>query len=121
MKHKIIYWISTIFISLWMIISAVGYFVIPEMKTNFQHLGFPDYFRIELGIAKILGALAILLPFVPSKLKEFAYFGFILTFFSAIVAHLSVGDPLFVSLFPLFALIVILISYRYYHKLNLKN
>ncbi len=121
MRNKIIFWISTVFISLWMLVSAVGYFVIPEMKTNFQHLGFPDYFRVELGIAKILGALAILLPFVPTKLKEFAYFGFIFTFFSAIVAHLSVGDTLLVSLFPLFALIVILISYSYYHKLNFKN
>ncbi|HOK38186.1 MAG: DoxX family protein [Bacteroidales bacterium] len=121
MKDKIIFWISTAFISLWMLMSAVGYFLIPDMKTNFQHLGFPDYFRIELGIAKILGALAILLPLVPSKLKEFSYFGFILTFFSAIVAHLSVGDPFYVSLFPLFALIVILISFTYYHKLNNKN
>lgn len=121
MKNKIIYWLSTAFISLWMLMSAVGYFLIPDMKENFHHLGFPDYFRIELGIAKILGALGILLPFVPTKLKEFSYFGFMLTFFSAIIAHLSVGDPFYVSLFPMFALIIILISFTYYHKLNIKN
>ena len=46
---KIIYWTSTVLISLMMLSSAWGYFTNPDMKGAFVHLGFPDYFRIELG------------------------------------------------------------------------
>jgi hypothetical protein len=46
------------------------------MKGAFTHLGYPGYFRIELTVAKALGVLALLLPGVPRKAKEFAYFGF---------------------------------------------
>jgi hypothetical protein len=56
------------------------------------HLGFPDYFRIELGAGKLLGAIALILPFVPRKVKEFAYAGFTIIFVSAFIAHLASGD-----------------------------
>jgi hypothetical protein len=52
-------------------------------KGAFVHLGFPGYFRIELTTAKALGVLALLLPGVPTKVKEFAYFGFGITLASA--------------------------------------
>ena len=56
----------------------------------FPHLGLPDYLRIELTIAKALGVLALLIPAVPRKVKEFAYFGFGITLISASIAHFSV-------------------------------
>jgi len=96
-KHKVIYWITTGLVCAVMTFSAVNFNLanpIGPMKGGFAHLGFPSYFRIELTIAKALGVIAILIPKVPSKLKEFAYFGFGITLISASIAHFSVGDSL---------------------------
>jgi len=61
-KEKIIYWSTTGIVTAMMLFSAYGYFTNQEMKGAFVHLGFPGYFRIELGVMKILGALALILP-----------------------------------------------------------
>lgn len=45
----------------------------------FHHLGFPDYFRILLGVAKILATPTLLVPLVPATLREWAYAGFTIT------------------------------------------
>ena len=58
----------------------------------FVHLGFPPYFKVELTIAKILGVLALVIPAVPFKVKEFAYAGFAITLVSAAIAHFGRGD-----------------------------
>lgn len=58
----------------------------------FAHLGFPDYFRIELSAAKLAGIAVLLLPMVPAVVKEWAYAGFTIVLGSAFVAHLAVGD-----------------------------
>src|SRR4030095_14371590 len=55
------------------------------------HLGFPDYFRVELAWAKLLGVVLLLAP-VSARLKEWAYAGFAITLGSALIAHLAVGD-----------------------------
>jgi len=71
----------------------------------FVHLGLPQYFKIELTTAKILGVLALLIPNVPFKIKEFAYFGFGITLISASIAHFARGDARLSVLFiidPLF-------------------
>jgi len=57
----------------------------------FVHLGFPAYFKVELTVAKILGVLALVIPAVPFKVKEFAYFGFAITLVSASIAHFGRG------------------------------
>ena len=98
---KVIYWVTTGIICAMMLFSAYGYFTSEQMKGAFVHLGFPSYFREELGTAKILGVLALLIPAVPTKLKEFAYFGFALVFISAIIAHLSTGDGVGGAVMPL--------------------
>jgi len=63
-------------------------------KSGFIHSGFPDYFRLELGIAKFLGAIALILPWTPDEIKEVAYAGFTITFVSKFIDHLSRGDQL---------------------------
>lgn len=112
-KNKIIYWTTTGIISAMMIFSAYGYFSNPDMKAAFVHLGFPDYFRIELGVLKILGALALILPMVPAKIKSFAYFGFALTFVSAFIAHIASGDPMSVGTAPIIFLVILGVSNYY--------
>jgi DoxX-like family len=115
---KITYWVSTGLISAMMIMAAYGYFTNPMMKTAFVHLGFPDYFRLELGAAKLLGALALIVPMIPRKIKEFAYAGFVIVFVSAFIAHLSSGDPMSVAVGAVVALVVLITSYITYAKLE---
>src|SRR5207237_8835248 len=81
------------------------------MKGAFTHLGYPSYFRIELTVAKALGVLALLVPGVPRKAKEFTYFGFGITLVSASIAHFSVGDPALFAIDPLLFLSALIASY----------
>ena len=61
-KNKIIYWTSTAIVGAMMLMSGIMYFTSAEAIEGFKHTGFPDYFRKELGIAKLLGAVVLLLP-----------------------------------------------------------
>lgn len=117
-KTKIVYWTTTGFIAGMMMLSAMMYFTAPEVKAGFVHLGYPSYFRIELAIAKFAGALALLLPFVNWRVKEWAYFGFLVTFISALISHIASGDPAKVWSSVVVAIILLTISYIYYRKVN---
>lgn len=117
-KNKIIYWTTTSIITAMMLFSAFGYFTNTDMKAAFVHLGFPDYFRIELGVLKILGALVLILPIISDKIKSFAYFGFALTFISAFIAHYASGDPISVAVAPIVFLVILGVSYIFYHKVK---
>ncbi len=115
-KYKIIFWSTTAIVSAMMLFSAFNYITNAGMKEAFVHLGFPSYFRIELAIAKILGAIVLIMPIKPNRLKEFAYTGFAITFISAFIAHLSSGDPISVALMPVVFLVILVVSYIYFHK-----
>src|SRR5258706_876266 len=105
-KNTIIYWVSTGLLAFMMFFSAYAYFTKPEMAAAFKHLGFADYFRQELAVAKILGALVLLIPQIPGRVKEWAYAGFGITFISAAIAHFSNGDPASVAAMPIIFFIV---------------
>lgn len=117
-KEKIIFWITTGIFSLMMLFSAYKYLTADEMKAAFDYLGFPDYFRVELAVAKTLGVLALLFPFVPQGFKQFAYAGFTVTLISAFIAHAYKGDPAQAIIMPLIILAVLVTSYLYYNKLQ---
>lgn len=104
------YRISTGVVALMMLFSVFLYFTSAEVKGSFAHLGFPDYFRVELGIAKFLGVLALVLP-QAGRLKEWAYAGFAITFVSAFLAHQQSGDPVSAMAAPLVFLAILLVSY----------
>ena len=99
-RNEITYWTSTAIVAAIMLWSAFNFSFNEEMKGGFAHLGLPWWFRIELTVAKILGALALLIPMIPTRIKEFAYFGFALTIVSASIAHLSSGDGIWHGLEP---------------------
>ena len=87
MNIKLGYWIAIVLFSVMMAGSAVSYLLEnAQMVETFKHLGYPDYFRVFLGIAKIIGVIVILLPNFPMILKEWAYAGFGITLLSAIVS-----------------------------------
>jgi hypothetical protein len=85
------FWIVTALFCLQMVFTAYAQLQLPQVADAFTHLGFPSYFRIELSLAKLVGAALLLAP-VPARLKEWAYAGFAIDLGSALIAHLSVGD-----------------------------
>jgi len=114
---KITYWISTALVAIMMLYSAYAYLAKPEMEQAFQHLGYPGYFRIELAVAKILGAIILLVPFA-GAIKEWAYGGFTFTFISAFIAHSASGDPVNYRAMPIIFLVVLAVSYFSWRKKN---
>lgn len=112
---KIFYWILTAIVALMMAFSCYSYLAKPEMAAAFHHLGFPDYFRVELAIAKLIGAILLLVP-VPARLKEWTFAGFTFVFVSAFIAHSASGDPVANRIMPLVFLAILGGSYFFYYK-----
>lgn len=116
-RDKIIYWVATSLLAAGMAMSAYMYLTKnPELVGAFQTLGFPVYFVSILGVAKLLGAIVLLAP-AGTRLKEWAYAGFIFVFVGAIWTHLVTNTP-FIS--PLVFLIVLGVSYFFWVRINTK-
>ncbi len=115
--YKIIFWITTGLFSAFMLLSAYSYLAAEEMKGAFASLGFSeDFFRIELAIAKLLGALVLILPFIPKSLKLFAYAGFTINIVSALIAHIAMGYNSYSLL--VFSIVALTLSYYTFNKLQ---
>jgi len=119
-RDKIFYWIATSLVALSGLVAGIMYFASPFIAKEFKHLGFPDYFRVELGIVQLLGALALILPMVSNRIKEWAYAGFAINFISAITAHIAV-EGASAAIAPLISLLLLVMSYVCFHKLNKHN
>jgi len=93
-KLVIGFWIFTGLFCLEMIFTAYYELLrLPEAAQAFTRLGFPaTSFRVELSWAKVIGVVALLIPMVPARVKEWAYAGFAINLISAIIAHLSISD-----------------------------
>jgi uncharacterized membrane protein YphA (DoxX/SURF4 family) len=78
----------------------------PEVDAQMAHLGYPAYLGPLLGVWKVLGALAILVPGMP-RLKEWAYAGMMFDLSGAVVSHVAVGDAV-AQFFPAIVLLGIL-------------
>jgi hypothetical protein len=118
-RDTIIYWTTTGLICAVMVFSAINFSLSRPLapgRESFGHLGYPDYFKTELTIAKILGVLALLIPSIPATFKEFAYFGFAIVLISASIAHFSIGDGMMFVVDPLIFFCVLIVSYAYFRK-----
>lgn len=117
-KDKIIYWMATGIIFLFDTVMPTLTSHTELAKQGISHLGYPDYFRIQLTGFKIIGGLLLVLPFVPSRYKEWAYVGFGISFISAFIGHGVVdGFNNGQTLFPLAIFGILAVSYLYYHKI----
>jgi uncharacterized membrane protein YphA (DoxX/SURF4 family) len=112
---KITYWATTIIVTIMMIYSAYAYLTQDAMAQAFRHLGYPDYFRVELAIGKLIGAILLVAP-VSARIKEWVYAGFIITFVSAFIAHTASGDPVNYRAMPVIFLALLIASYITYYK-----
>ncbi|MRG43828.1 DoxX family protein [Chitinophaga sp. SYP-B3965] len=116
-KLKIIYWIFTGLLAVLMSIGSIpDIIMIPEARTLFQHLGYPMYLLPFVGVAKILGCIAIVVPGF-NRLKEWAYAGLFFDITGALYSHITVGDPASVWLPLLIGYVLIFGSYIYHHKI----
>ena len=112
-RNKIIYWAATIWMAVAFLIGGVAQLARVEQAVNsFDNLGFPHYFLSILGVWKILGVIAILLPKTP-LLKEWAYAGFFFVITGAIITHITMGDPAIEIATRVFLLIIIIVSWFY--------
>ena len=110
MTRKIIYWVSTGLVAALSIFAAFTYLSgSPQAVQGFAHVGYPQQLRIILGIAKLLGAITLVLPGF-AKLKEWAYAGFTFAWISAFVTHYLAKDGS-VAFMPLILLLLLVISY----------
>ena len=110
MARKVAYWVSTGLVAALSLFAAFSYLSgNPQAVQGFAHVGYPQQLRIILGIAKLLGAITLLVPGFP-KLKEWAYAGFTFAWISALVAHHVAKDGP-VQYMPLILLVLLFISY----------
>lgn len=111
--NKIIYWVATIFLSLGMLAGGIQQmFQIGGYNEIVTKLGYPLYMLSILGVWKILGVTAILLPRFP-LVKEWAYAGFFFVMSGAAISHLVMKEP-FVEVMPsLILLLTIILSWYF--------
>lgn len=112
-SNKIIYWISTIWLALGM--ASTGIVQLLKMKDEVEkiaQLGYPRYFLTIIGVWKILGVVAVLMPKLP-LLKEWAYAGFFFAMSGAVFSHLSVGDGAKEFFGPVLLLVLTVVSWYF--------
>jgi hypothetical protein len=110
MLRQSAYWGATGLVATVALLGAFSYLTTsPQAVENFRHVGYPQQLRVLLGIAKLAGALVLLLPRLPT-LKEWAYAGFTITWIAATVAHYLAGDGA-LALLPVGLIGVLGVSY----------
>ncbi len=116
--NRIIFWVSTTIIFLFEGVMPALFSQTKDAKEGISHLGYPEYFGIMLTVFKVLGALSLIIPKVPGRIKEWAYAGFAIDFIAACVSHWVVDGFGFFAIFPLIILAILIVSYVTYHKLK---
>lgn len=116
-KINTYYWIFTGLLSALMIFSAIPDIILEPKAVAMikDHFGYPLYFLPFIGVAKLLGAIAILIPGFP-RIKEWAYAGFIYDLVAAMYSSISVNDPVSNWAFLFIGIALIIVSYVLHHK-----
>lgn len=117
-KINLAYWIITPLFSIFMIFSSYGGLVLNADAVAYlhDHMGYPLYFIQFISVAKLLGAVAILLPMVPARVKEWAYFGFFVDLVGAVYSFIALGDPVAQWALMFLFIAVLLLVYWLHHK-----
>lgn len=117
--NKIIYWVATIWLSLGMV--STGLVQILKRKEDVAfilQLGYPEYFLTIIGVWKLLGVVAILLPRFP-LVKEWAYAGFFFMMTGAVFSHIAMHNGI-AEIAPALLLLVLTVVSWYFRPANRK-
>lgn len=120
-KINIIYWISTIIAAGLMLFSTIPDIIADKKTQEFMtgYLHYPDYFTRFIGVAKLLGVIAILVPGFP-RIKEWAYAGLFFDLIGATYSQIAIDVPAWGPqggwLLMLGWFLPLIVSYIYYHK-----
>lgn len=117
-KAKIIYWTTTVIIFLFEGVLPAFTSQTELAKEGIRHLGYPEYFGNALVVFKILGVVALVIPKIPNRVKEWAYAGFAFDFIFACISHWAVDGFGGQTIFPLIFLSILITSYVFYQKLK---
>ena len=120
-KTNILYWIFTGLFAAFMLLSAIPDIISDPVAIQGMHteLGYPLYFIPLIGVAKLLGVIAILVPGFP-RIKEWAFAGFAFDLLGATYSIIAIGKPDW--MFMVLPLLFLVIAYTLYHKRkNLKE
>jgi hypothetical protein len=117
-KNKIIFWATTIFLFLFEGIMPLSTLIFaPSHSTaGTVYLQYPAYFAYVIITFKVLGAIVLVIPGLPRRVKEWTYAGFAFNFICASVSHFVIDGFVFVSFFPLIIFAIAIVSYMNYFK-----
>jgi uncharacterized membrane protein YphA (DoxX/SURF4 family) len=114
---KIVFWATTGLLFLTQGLMSVLTTNANDTKEAISHLGYPIYFVLMLAIFKLLGGIALIVPQIPLRIKEWAYAGFAIDFIAALVSIIIIDGVSSITLFPFIALIILITSYWSYYKI----
>lgn len=118
--NKIIYWIATVWLALGMFSTGIVQLVKQQESVEaVTRLGYPIYFLTIIGVWKILGVIAVLIPKFP-LLKEWAYAGFFFVMSGAIFSHAAMGDSVS-EIFPSVLLLILTFVSWFFRPENRKT
>lgn len=118
-RDKIIYWIATLWLALGMTSTGIVQLIKMDEEVDLMtRLGYPIYFLTIIGVWKILGVIAVLIPKF-SLLKEWAYAGFIFCMTGAFFSHIATNSPLS-EIFPPLLLIALTVVSWYFRPADRK-
>jgi len=117
-RINIAYWIITGLFSAFMIFSSFGGITLMPEAVAMLHdkLGYPNYFIQFLSVCKALGSIAILLPMLPARVKEWAYFGFFLDLFTGMYSFIAIGESASQWAGILIFIAILLVAYWLHHE-----
>lgn len=112
-RNRIIYWIATLWLALGMTTTGIVQLIpMKEEAEMIQRLGYPLYFLTLLGVWKLLGVIAILIPKF-GVLKEWAYAGFFFAMSGAVVSHLAIKDEASTLFGPVLLIVLTVVSWYF--------
>ncbi|MDR6568224.1 DoxX family protein [Chitinophaga ginsengisegetis] len=118
-RNKIIYWIATLWLALGMVSTGIVQLFKVKAEVDFtENLGYPAYLLTILGVWKLLGAVAVLIPKFP-LLKEWAYAGFFFAMSGAAFSHLATGTTN--HIFPSLLLLALTVISWYFRPADRKT
>ena len=110
-RNRIIYWIVTAFLAIGMLAGGIQQMLqIGGYNEIFTTLGYPLYLLTIIGVWKIFGVIAILIPKYP-LFKEWAYAGFFFVMSGAAISHLAIGQSIIDAIPSLVLLVATVVSW----------